>query len=145
MALRNCINCGTLFNAPHSGIRLCAQCEKEEQERFERVKTFIKENPGATALTIIKKTGVERKELYDWVRSGRIDVAGMDGLGLTCESCGTPIDSGRLCTECGLRMQEDARRALGSKSPGQRTQKDDERRGGGFYVRNSVLRRRRRD
>ena len=148
MALRNCNNCGTLFNALNSGVRLCTQCEKKEQARFDRVKAYIKENPGATALQIIKDTNVERKELYDWVRTGRIDVAGMDGLGLPCESCGTPISSGRLCTECAIRMQQEARRALGGGRPADRSRprKEAERRDKpGFHVHDSVVRRRRGD
>lgn len=132
-----------------SSIRLCAQCEKEEQERFDRVRGYIKENPGATALEIIRDTKVERKELYEWVRTGRIDVAGMDRLGVSCESCGTPITSGRLCTECAIRMQQEARRALGGGGPvgqRQRPRKEaDERDKSGFHVHDSVLRRRRGD
>ena len=146
MSLRNCFSCGTLFSAPHPGVRLCATCEKEEQNRFDMVKTYIKDNPGATALKIMKDTGIERKELYDWVRTGRIEVAGMDGLGLACESCGTSISTGRLCTDCGLRIQQEARNALGGQSPGAKKDKTTEKRGGGgFHVHSSVLRRRGRD
>ncbi len=148
MALRNCNNCGTLFNALSSGTRLCTQCENDEQERFNKVKAYIKENAGATVIEITKETGVERKELYEWVRSGRIDVAGIDGLGLHCESCGTLITSGRFCVECAVRMQQDARKALGGHraAGGQKPQTGTGNRGkAGFHVADSIVRRRRGD
>ncbi|NLJ85720.1 MAG: MerR family transcriptional regulator [Firmicutes bacterium] len=142
MALRNCSNCGTLFNAINPNMRLCAQCEEDEQERFDRVKEYLKEHATATVIEITKATGVERKEIFEWVRSGRIEIAGIEGLGIQCESCGTAITSGRFCVQCAVRMQQDAKRALG----GRKSQRESAPRSKStFHAANSIMRRRRDD
>ena len=96
MALRNCASCGKLFDAPSSSIRLCLQCEMDDQKQFDKVKEYLKEHATATVIEITKDTGVGRKQIYEWVRTGRLDVAGIHDLGIVCEGCGEPINTGRF-------------------------------------------------
>jgi flagellar operon protein (TIGR03826 family) len=140
MALRNCANCGKLFTAPTTTMKLCMECEQEDQKKFDKVKEYIKKHPTATVIEITKETGVERKQLYEWVRSGRLDVAGVENLGLRCEGCGEAITSGRFCIQCAARLQNDAKRLLG----GRKSQADPGEKGkAGFHVADSIVRRRR--
>ncbi len=140
MALRNCANCGKLFSAPTSSMKLCLNCDREEHQQFEKVKEYIKEHPQATVIEITKETGVERKQIYEWVRSGRLDMLSIDDIGLYCEGCGEPINTGRFCLKCAARMQQDAKRLLG----GRKTQSEHKSKGRvGFHVADSIRRRRR--
>ena len=141
MALRNCANCGKLFNAPTATMKLCMECEREDQKQFDQVKEYIKEHPTATVIEITKETGVERKQLYEWVRSGRLDVAGVKDLGLRCEGCGEAITNGRFCAQCAARLQDDAKRLLGGQKPQSRPGAGGK---AGFHVADSIVRRRRR-
>lgn len=142
MALRNCANCGKLFSAPNPSMKFCLECERKDQEQFDQVKEYLKEHATATVIEITKETGVERKRLYEWVRSGRLDVAGIEDLGLRCEGCGMAITSGRFCLECAARLQQDAKRLLGGQKPQSRPREEGKT---GFHVANNIIRRRRGD
>ena len=72
MDVRNCKMCGHLFNYTNSP--LCPQCNKKLEERFQDVKEYIRENPGAGMATVAEDT--------------------------ECEKCGRPILTGRYCKEC---------------------------------------------
>ena len=69
----------------------------------------------ATA-TVIEIQGYRCGRDLEWVRSGRIEIAGIEGLGIQCESCGIAITSGRFCVQCAVRMQQDET-GLGAEVP----------------------------
>ncbi len=138
--LRNCIRCGKLFSPISSSMKLCFDCDREDQEQFNKVKEYLKEHSTATVIEITKATGVERKQIYEWVKSGRLDVAHVLDLGLTCESCGKPIKSGRFCIECAARIESDARKVLAESKP--TAAKKEKDRKAGFHVADAIRRRR---
>lgn len=68
MDVRNCKMCGHLFNYTNSP--LCPQCNKKLEERFQDVKEYIRENPGAGMATVAEDTGVPVQQLKNgFVRS----------------------------------------------------------------------------
>lgn len=142
MALRNCAGCGKLFDAPSPSIKLCQQCEMDDQKQFDKVKEYLKEHATATVIEITKETGVGRKQIYEWVRTGRLDVAGIHDLGIVCEGCGEPINTGRFCIQCAARMQHDAKRLLTGQKPQSGARREKK---AGFHVADSIVRRRRDD
>ncbi|NLY29761.1 MAG: hypothetical protein GX047_03935 [Firmicutes bacterium] len=140
MALRNCARCGKLFTAVSSSMKLCIDCEREDQDQFNKVKEYLKEHAAATVIEITKATGVERKQIYEWVKTGRLDIASVVDLGLSCESCGKPIKSGRFCIECAARIESDARKVLADGKPKQGADTKKDR--AGFHMADSIRRRR---
>jgi flagellar operon protein (TIGR03826 family) len=141
-ALRNCAKCGKLFTPISSSIKLCVQCEKDEQDQFNQVKEYLKEHAKATVIELTKATGVERKQIYEWVKSGRLDIASVLDLGLSCESCGKSIKSGRFCIECAARIESDARKVLAQQDRTKPTDSGSRKDRAGFHVADSIRRRR---
>jgi len=104
MALANCRECGKLFLKISSDI--CPECQKKEEEDFNRVKDYLKENPNAKIAEIMEGTGVTETRINKFIRAGRLSIKP------TCESCGKAIDSGRLCPECRLKLLREVRNII---------------------------------
>ena len=85
MDVRNCKMCGHLFNYTNSP--LCPQCNKKLEERFQDVKEYIRENPGAGMATVAEDTGVPVQQLKKWVREERLAFTKDSGITIECEKC----------------------------------------------------------
>jgi NMD protein affecting ribosome stability and mRNA decay len=115
---QNCPRCGKLFmrlNAP-----ICEPCIKEEDEIFEMVRLYIKENPGASITEVSAECEVPVKRIKQYIKDGKLDASeGMRG-DITCSKCGRPILGGRMCGECvqaaGAQVVEMKAEAAASKS-----------------------------
>ena len=139
-ALRNCAKCGKLFTPISSSIKLCVQCEKDEQDQFNQVKEYLKEHAKATVIELTKATGVERKQIYEWVKSGRLDIASVLDLGLSCESCGNPLRAAGSVLNVQPASRAMLERSWRSKiGPNQRTRA---RKGQAGFMADSIRRRR---
>lgn len=115
MRLRNCARCGTLFASP-GGQELCARCVREDQEDFEKVRKYLKENPRAALLEVSQATGVSVPRIKEYIRQGRLALSTEGDEGLTCERCGRPISTGRFCERCARGIAQ-ALRAAGGRTP----------------------------
>ena len=73
---------------------------KRQEERFQDVKEYIRENPGAGMATVAEDTGVPVQQLKKWVREERLAFTKGSGITIECEKCGRPILTGRYCKEC---------------------------------------------
>jgi len=100
MEILYCENCKRLFQYPGFGERLCPACKKEDDEEFEKVKKYLMDNPGSNKEDLFEATGVDIKKIMRWLKEERLISRNTSGLGLTCEQCGSPILSGKLCDEC---------------------------------------------
>lgn len=105
MPLANCKECGKLFLKTSSDI--CPECQKKEEEDFNRVKEYLKENPTSSISEIMEATGVSEAKISKFIRAGRLSIKP------TCESCGKVIDSGRLCPECRVKLLKEVRNIIG--------------------------------
>ncbi len=113
--LRNCRSCGRLF--VDTGQGSCPDCLEQEERDFERVRQFLKENPGATIDETAGKTQVKRELIIRFLRQGRLEAEG--GVAeLTCEGCGAAIRSGLYCPACAQKLDKSIRRIAGEKPPG---------------------------
>ncbi len=97
---RNCRECRRIFRYPGFGDILCPLCRKQDDEDFEKVKKYLQEHVGAKGKDVFKATGVTVQKIQKWLREERLIVSDATGLGLTCESCGAIISSGKLCPDC---------------------------------------------
>jgi predicted amidophosphoribosyltransferase len=99
MELMNCRSCKKLFNYI-GGEKICPNCKKELEDKYQEVKEYIKENPGSAATVVAEECDVSIKQIKKWVREERLVFAEDSLIGIECEKCGKQIHSGRFCKEC---------------------------------------------
>ncbi|NLO82472.1 MAG: MerR family transcriptional regulator [Clostridiales bacterium] len=97
MDVRNCKRCNRLFQ--FKGSKYCPHCILELDEMFIKVRDYLYENDDANIAQVSEATGVEEKIILEFLREGRLELK-EPSIDLTCERCGKPITSGRMCKEC---------------------------------------------
>ena len=103
MEVRNCKGCNRLFQYI-GGVPLCPACKDALEEKFTEVKEYIYQNPGASIAQVSEATDVSAKQIKQWIREDRLILSEASPDGIECESCGTPICSGRFCEKCKNKM-----------------------------------------
>ena len=103
MEVRNCRNCGRLFNYL-GGPNICPACRDEVEKKFQDVKEFIRENPRANIQEISEANEVSSSQIRQWIREERLEFSKDSPLQLLCEQCGDPITTGRFCAKCRSSM-----------------------------------------
>lgn len=103
MDVRNCKECGKLFNYLN-GKPICPACKQKLEEKFTQVKEYIRANPGATINQVAEENEVEVRQIKQWVREERLAFSSDSPVSIECESCGAPIKTGRYCLECMNKM-----------------------------------------
>ena len=104
MDLRNCRKCGKIFGYSGVGPVICENCKKEAEERFQKVKDFIRDNPATSINDVAEECEVTVQQIKQWVREERLEFSKESGVVFHCENCGAPIRSGRLCENCKNQM-----------------------------------------
>lgn len=99
MEVKNCRMCGRLFNYI-GGQRICPDCKKKLEEKFQEVKNYIRENQKASMNQIAEDNDVEVQQIQQWVREERLQFTEDSPIKLTCENCGAEILTGRFCEKC---------------------------------------------
>ena len=114
MELKVCHGCKKMFQYI-TGPVLCPKCKQYEEELFQKVKDYLRENPGDNMYEVNKATGVSSTLIEKFLRQGRLQVAADSPIALTCERCGKKIATGKYCNECKKEMAEaltDAKKSL---------------------------------
>ena len=92
MDVRNCRQCGRLFNYIGGSYRnLCPSCVEALEEKFGEVKEYIEENKTASIGAISEACDVSVKQLEQWIREERLAFADDSPIGIACEVCGDKI------------------------------------------------------
>lgn len=99
MNVRNCRNCGRIFNYM-TGPILCAACKEELEAKFQEVKEYIREHKGVGIQQVSEECGVSTNQIHQWLREERLELVEGSAISLQCETCGAPIASGRYCEKC---------------------------------------------
>jgi len=103
--LANCRICGRPIIASES--MLCSKCYNEREEKFEKVKIYLRIVPGARISEIEKETGVEGETILEFLKEGRLALLHPDpSIDLRCKECGEPITTGLYCEECRRKTVE---------------------------------------
>ncbi len=97
--IRYCKNCRKMFQYV-TGVQLCPLCKKIDEEEFDKVRTFLRDFPGANMKEVSDNTGVSPSKISRWLKEERLEVSEGSPVSLNCESCGVRIRSGRFCVEC---------------------------------------------
>lgn len=104
--VKNCRRCRKIFMYT-MGPQICDACKKLENEEFEKVRTFVRDFPGATVQEVSKETEVPTHLIYRFLKEGRLEVSESSPIALQCENCGNRIKSGRFCITCSKRLAND--------------------------------------
>jgi len=128
MDVRNCKGCGRLFNYM-PGPRLCPECRRKLEDKFQTVKEYIRDNPHAPLGTVAEENDVTVAQLKQWVREERLTFSDDSPVSLDCENCGAPIKTGRFCENCKVILHKDLNSAINKPrfEPQQKKQKDKDR------------------
>lgn len=103
--IKNCPRCKKIFTPLNNNL-LCPNCIKEEEDEFQRVRNYVRENRGVDIHLTSEATQVSVKKIIRYLREGRLEVTeGMQDF-LKCEKCGVPIRTGRFCKNCMDKMSE---------------------------------------
>lgn len=106
MEVRNCRNCGRLYNYIGGAYRnLCPSCIDQAEIKFQEVKKYVEENPRCTMNELSEALDVSVKQIEKWIREDRLCFADDSPIGIDCEKCGVQIKSGRFCESCKFEME----------------------------------------
>ena len=111
MNVTNCRSCGRLFNVL-SNERICPECRKKLEDKFQAVKKYLEENPHSSMETVSREMEVSVKQIKQWVREERLILSDASEAGITCECCGRMIRTGKYCDECKNTMAMRLRSAM---------------------------------
>ena len=111
MNVRNCRNCGRLFNYI-AGAPVCPACKDELEKKFQQAKEFIRDNAHSTVRQVAEEVDVPESQVKQWVREERLIFSDGSVAGITCEVCGSPISTGRFCDKCKTQMMNDLNGAI---------------------------------
>lgn len=95
-----CENCGGRVQYKGIGEYRCEDCKAVMYDDYGKVRNYLEENRGATQVEVSQATGVSTSTIRQLLRDDRLEVSADSAVFLHCEICGTPIRSGRYCTEC---------------------------------------------
>lgn len=99
MDVRNCKGCSRLFNYL-GGPQMCPECTRALDIKFEEVREYVYDNPGAGMQQVSEAMDVSIQQIKHWIREERLAFSDQAQVGLECENCGAMIRTGRFCPEC---------------------------------------------
>ena len=126
MEIATCKGCGRLFNVM-SRQRLCPDCTNKLEAKFQEVKQYLNHNPNAPVGMVSEECVVSVKQIREWVREERLSFTAGSANGLTCDSCGEKILTGRFCTHCKQKMQSNLMGAIATEDAPKKRERDRDR------------------
>ncbi|WP_026506891.1 flagellar protein [Butyrivibrio sp. MC2013] len=132
MNLRNCPKCGKMFNYV-AGPPICDDCRKRMEDDFQKVKTYIQENPLATLKEISEANEVKVGQIKEWIRQERLMFSKDSPIKLTCENCGELIETGRFCAKCKGKVANNLTDAFKKEAPQIKARPKDDKGGMRFF------------
>ena len=106
MNVKNCKNCGRLFNYI-AGPPICPNCKEEIEKKFQKAKEYVRNTAHATVSMVAEECEVPETQVKQWIREERLVFTDAAIGGVTCEVCGEPITTGRFCAKCKTKMMND--------------------------------------
>lgn len=103
MNVKNCHKCGKLFNYV-SGQPVCPACREALENKFQEVKKYIQENRDTSVRSVAEACEIDESQIRQWVREERLVFSDGAMTGIVCETCGSPISTGRFCEKCKASM-----------------------------------------
>lgn len=79
---------------------VCPKCFREEEELFQKVKNFLRTNPGASVVQVAEHAGCSEEQVQAFINSGRLERVGLRKVAHPCQLCQKIIYEGVMCPEC---------------------------------------------
>jgi rRNA maturation endonuclease Nob1 len=117
MGLANCPECGKLYLENPSGV--CAACYVLMEADEIKVADFLREKRKASLQEIHEGTGVRIKVILRMINQNR--VTGDFEVSYPCETCGVPIEEGRICDKCSKNVLDQVKPQF-AKKPAEATE-----------------------
>ena len=124
MNIKNCRNCGKMFNYI-TGPVICPNCREAVEAKFQEVKQYIRDHKGVGIAEVSEACSVDPNQIRQWLRDDRLEVTEDSALMLNCEGCGAPIRSGRYCDRCKANMANTFGSILNANKPKPEIRKPD--------------------
>ncbi len=126
MDVRNCRNCGRLFNYLQ-GPQICPECVDALEKKFIEVRDYVWDNKNASIEEISEKNEVSVQQIKQWIREERLVFSEDSAFGIECENCGKMIKGGRFCDQCKAEMSNNLSTAINKPKVEAPKKKDRER------------------
>ena len=101
--LVSCRVCGVIMARLARDV--CSKCFAAEETVFQKVKTFLRINPGASVAEVAKSVGCPVKQIEYFIRSGRLERVGVK-VAHPCQICQKTIMDGMICPECKKTLKD---------------------------------------
>lgn len=101
--LISCRVCGVIMVKLARDI--CSKCFQKEEELFQKVKNFLRSNPGATIPEVARAMECSEKQVQYFVRTGRLERVGVK-VAHPCQICQKTIMDGMICPECKKALKD---------------------------------------
>ncbi len=107
MTIRNCKKCGKIYQ--YDGVhKICLECRRKEEEDFEKVKEFLRDNPNSGINTVSQETGVEKKTIIEFIKNDRLIAEDIEiDVTIRCQRCGKEIKHGKYCENCISELKDE--------------------------------------
>lgn len=79
---------------------VCPTCFRQEEELFQKVKNFLRTNPGASVTQVAEHAGCDEDRVQAFINSGRLERVGLRKVAHPCQLCQKIIYEGVMCPEC---------------------------------------------
>ncbi len=80
----------------------------KEEEDFEKVKEYLKDNPRSSINTVSEETGVEKKIIIEFIKNDRLIAEDLEiDVTIKCQRCGKEIKHGKYCESCVSEMKDE--------------------------------------
>ena len=132
MEARQCKRCKKLFQ--YTGKPLCPACIRELDMKFNDVRDYIYENPGASMEAVCEATEAEMADIHRWLAEGRLILAKGSPISLFCDKCGAPILTGKQCEQCLNKLRSTLQGAADTLKPPEPNQPLDFTKDGRMHV-----------
>ena len=76
MNVANCPRCGKIY--AKNPANLCPDCIREDEEMYEKVYYYLRDNPSSTVQQVAEATGVSEDRILNYLRADRL--VAVDGL-----------------------------------------------------------------
>lgn len=84
---------------------VCSKCFAAEESVFQKVRTYLRINQGASVAEVAKSVGCPVKQIEYFIRSGRLERVGVK-IAHPCQICQKTIFEGIICVECKRSLKE---------------------------------------
>lgn len=116
--IRTCRKCGGIIHE-NSLYDYCSDCLKRIEEVFDKIRSYLREYPGATAFEMEQRLGIPSYIINNFVRDGRLIEIPNEFLNIECLRCGCLLLSAhhRYCPTCETKIQKEIEIAKQSLMP----------------------------